>query len=266
MLVKDGERLGPLVQDPADGSAHGHNKGSKGVELVVQTLTCSKLDAFEILARQDDPGKHGEGIPGCIDRPTSGIKEALLDALHEQRAERIGLVDRQRERAAKLLGACKVEVVREEGYGERDKSSAQRTSKFVVLGLWTELLFGQRLLAHGGRLATTKRRRAGGGRSQGGRGGCPLGWRVSGRGGARCRRRRSGCGRVVDRVARERDTALGPARSARLSSACQIISKREAQTRRKGRMWSDVALDACTAYYQANADAALVVSNPPTLW
>lgn len=56
VLVKDGEGLRTLVEDPGRRSSHGYKEGSKGVELVVKTLTGSKLGTFKVFAGKHDPG------------------------------------------------------------------------------------------------------------------------------------------------------------------------------------------------------------------
>lgn len=155
VLVEDGEALWTLVKDPTDRGSHGNKERGKSIELVVQTLAGSKLGAFKVLSGQHDPCQDGECVPCSIDGPPGGVKQAVLDALDEQGSQRIGAVDRKGERTSELFRASKVEVVRKEGHGERDKGSAKRTRKLVVCGLGTELLLGEGLLAHGGRFAST---------------------------------------------------------------------------------------------------------------
>lgn len=95
MLVKDGEGLGALVEDPSSRSSHGYDEGGKGIELVVKTLTGSKLGALNVLAGKHDPCEDGECVPSGIDGPAGGVKETVLDTLKEQRSNSIGFVDGQ---------------------------------------------------------------------------------------------------------------------------------------------------------------------------
>ncbi|KAI3481015.1 hypothetical protein L1887_56841 [Cichorium endivia] len=109
VLVEDGEGVGALDEDPGGGGGHGDDKGGKGVELVVEALAGAQLGSFKVLAGEDEPGDHGECVPGGVDGPGGGP-----------------------EVAAELLGASKVEVVGEEGHGERDKGGAERACELVV--------------------------------------------------------------------------------------------------------------------------------------
>ena len=80
VIIEEGEALRALVVDDTSGDGKGEDQGAEGVDLVVEATADAELRTLDPGARNDEPGKDGEGVPAKVDSIRGQVEEAVNDA------------------------------------------------------------------------------------------------------------------------------------------------------------------------------------------